>query len=205
MLSNEIKFWSDMMLASHPGWSVVIANDWKGKSPASSKHKVNIYAYDIATGWSGACMTSPADLADAQKMLEASVKKCQAIRTAAQSELIRLAEAQAGPSAEVTRRGLVLAMYYIAQTQTLKTVRSQYGRVDGHWLCLLYRFKSGLSTMRPAYMSQVASEAMFSHDQVAQWASEASEVDAKTEESGLNRLLRKGEELIIQPGVNTNV
>lgn len=197
MLSNESKFWSDLMLASHPGWSVVVAHDWNSMPVKTSLYKVNIYAYDMATGWAGACMTTEEDLTDGQKAMAGSEKKRVAIRNAAQVELMALADAMASGSSESTRRGLVLAMYYIAQTQTVETVRRQFGNVEGHWLCLIHRFKSGTSTMRPVYMSHVASKTLFSPAMVAQWASEASDADLLRDESELSRLLRRGEVPII--------
>lgn len=200
MLNNEVKFWSDMLVASNPGWSITVAHQWGEGMPGGLDLRVNVYAFDTASGWSGACATSALDFQAAHDLLRDSDTKRQAVQVAAHKDLKQVADAGASAQEEMTRRALVLDMYYLAQTQTFSTVRAHMGTIEGHWLTLLYRFKSGASTLRPVYRSSVIGAGMLSPSQLARWAAEVVEEDAQREQSAIATHLRRGDELVLPSG-----
>jgi hypothetical protein len=97
---------------------------------------------------------------------------------------------------------MVLNMYFIAQSQTLQVVRKRYGTVQGHWMCLLYRFKKGQSMIRPAFRSNVIGDVPMPRQWLAQWAREVMHEDELAADSGLVRQLRNGNALQLQEAVS---
>lgn len=199
MFANEIKFWSDVLVATYPGWAINVAHNWGGSSAPGSNLGINIYAFDTSTAWSAACVVAQKELQEAQNALADSETKRQAVQAGAQIALLRASETRATTQEEITRRAMVLAMYYMAQTRTLKTIKTSMGHVDGHWMALIYRFVSGKSVLRPVYRSPAIGQGLLSPAKLAQWASEAMQQDAGTKNSGLEQLLRSEEMLVLPP------
>ena len=199
MSNHELKFWSDMLMVSPPARSVVMVTGWPYEPTAKSHHNTYIYALDLATGWGQACMTTDVNLGEARKQLGVSEQKQHAARNMAHGELIRLADAWEDEFSDKTKRGMILATYYIAQTQTVKTVWKQMGSIKGHWLALIYRFQSGATTMRPVYMSPAGHAGILGETKFQQWALDALNTDMLHEDSELSRQMRSGQELILAP------
>ncbi|UUZ62580.1 hypothetical protein LP417_21775 [Polaromonas sp. P1-6] len=198
MQKNEAQFWANLLVGSNPGWSVSMAKSWGEGGAALAHLSAKIYAFDTSTGWSGTCAVTPDDLIQAADILEGSHTRRNAAVSYAHHELLRAADGMATASEEATRRAMVLNMYYVAQSQTLKVVRTRYGSVRGHWLCLLYRFKQGQSMIRPAFRSNVIGRKSMSQEMLAQWASEVMHEDQNAQGSGLLRQLRAGNQLLLR-------
>ncbi|WP_041390408.1 hypothetical protein [Polaromonas sp. JS666] len=198
MKRNEEQFWANLLVGSKPGWSVSMAECWGESSAAPAHLSANVYTFDTSTGWSGTCAVTPDDLIQAADILEGSPIRRNAAIGYAHRELVRAADGKATAREDVTRRAMVLNMYYIAQSQTLKVVRTRYGSVRGHWLCLLYRFTLGQSMIRPVFRSNVIGPKSMSQDMLAQWAGEVMHEDRNAQDSGLQRQLRAGNELLLK-------
>ena len=198
MQKNEDKFWANLLVGSNPGWSVSMADSWGEGRSAPAHLTANIYAFDTSTGWSGTCAVTPEDLIRAADILEGSQSRRNAALIHAHHELLRAADRNIVASENAARRTMVLNMYYIAQSQTLKVVRTRYGTVQGHWLCLLYRFKQGQSMIRPAFRSNVIGSESMRQQLLAQWASEVIHEDQNARDSGLQRQLRVGNQLVLK-------
>ena len=198
MQKNEEQFWANLLVGSNPGWSVSMPESWGEGGAALAHLSANIYAFDTSTGWSGTCAVTPDDLIQAVNILEGSHIRRNAAVSYAHRELLRAADGLATASEDATRRAMVLTMYYVAQSQTLKVVRTRYGSVRGHWLCLLYRFKQGQSMIRPAFRSNAIGRESMSREMLAQWASEVMHEDRHAQDSGLLRQLRTGNQLLLK-------
>ncbi|MCY1165257.1 hypothetical protein D9M73_51600 [compost metagenome] len=203
MQNNEEQFWANMLVGSNPGWSVSMAESWGEGGIALPHLSANIYAFDTSNGWSGTCAVTPDDLIQAATIMEGSKIRRHAAVSFAHRELVRAADEKSTASSNATRRAMALNMYYLAQSQTMKVVRTRYGSVRGHWLCLLYRFKLGQSMMRPAFRSNVIGNESLSHELLAQWASEVIHEDQTAQDSGLLRQLRAGNQLLLKESIVT--
>ena len=197
MTNNEMKFWANMLMASPQARAVNPVADWGAPVGPAMEPKSYIYACDLATGWGGACTTPPENLLESQKLLSVSQSKQQAARNFAQAELIALADANEPSNTQLMQRGMTMAMYYIAQTQTLKIVQRQYGQISGHWLALIYRFTDGASTMRPVFISPKGHRGLMQPEHVLNWALESVTDDQQREDSELSRQLRSGREMCL--------
>lgn len=196
MQKNEEKFWANLLVASNPGWTVNMSESRREGRPNQPHLTSNIYAYDTSTGWSGTCAIAPENLLQAADLMGGSASMRDAALCFAHIELLRASQGRATESAEATRRAMVLSMYYIAQSQSLKVVRSRYGSVRGHWLSLLYRFQKGQTMIRPVFRSDVIGQKPMSKEMLKQWADEVLHEDQSTNDSGLTRQLRTGNALV---------
>jgi len=199
MQKNEDKFWANLLVGTNPGWTVSMSESWSEGRPTQPHLTSNIYAYDTNTGWSGTCAIAPDNLLQAADIMGGSACMRDAALCFAHVELLRASEGKATESEEATRRAMVLSMYYIAQSQSLKVVRSRYGSVRGHWLSLLYRFQKGQTMIRPVFRSDVIGKQPISKVLLKQWAEEVLHEDQSTEDSGLSRQLRAGNNLVFSP------
>jgi len=172
---------------------------WSEGRPAQPHLTSNIYAYDTNTGWSGTCAIAPENLLQAADIMGRSACLRDAALCFAHVELLRASKGKVTKTKEENRRAMVLSMYYIAQSQSLKVVRSRYGSVCGHWLALLYRFQKGQTMIRPVFRSDVIGEQPMSKAMLKQWAMEVLHEDQCTENSGLSRQLRAGNNLVFSP------
>lgn len=175
-----------------------MGNSWGEGQSAPSHLTANIYVFDTSTGWTGTCAVNPQDLIWAADILEGSQFRRNAALVYAHNELLWAADGNIAASENAARRVMVLNMYYIAQSQTLKVVRSRYGTVQGHWLCLLYRFKHGQSMLRPAFRSNFIGSESMPQQRLEKWASEVIHEDQSTQDSGLHRQLRVGNQLVLK-------
>lgn len=198
MPKNEDRFWANLMVGSNPGWSVSMANSWGEAGKTPNHLSANIYAFDTCTGWGGSCAVAPEDFILAADILDKSETRKNAAVGHAHHELARTANDNCAPGEDATRRVMVLSMYYLAQTQTLKVVRTRYGSVKGHWMCLLYRFKKGQSMLRPAFRSNIIGGDSMNQDDLAKWAREIMHEDRNAKDSGLLRQLRTGNNLVLK-------
>lgn len=196
MQKNEDKFWADLLVGSNPGWAVSMANSWGDGSSHHPHLSANIYAYDTSSGWSGTCAVTPGDFLHAADILGGSLIMRDAAVCYAHRELVRASDGNATTSVAATRRAMVLNMYYLAQSQALKVVRVRFGSVHGHWMSLLYRFKKGQTMIRPSFRSDVIGTNPMSKQMIAQWAYEVLQEDQNTQDSGVDRQLRAGNELV---------
>jgi len=198
MLNNEDRFWASLLAGSHPGWSLSMSDAWGDHGSAPAHLSANIYAYDTSTGWQCSCAIAPGDLLTAAEIMDSSQTRRNAAVGHAHYELVRAADGKASAGDDAARRAMALIMYYIAQSDALKFVRRRYGSLQGHWLCLVYRFRQGQSMIRPAFRSTFVGERTLPPHLLSQWAADVRLEDHNAEDSGLLRQLRAGNELLLK-------
>lgn len=207
MHTNEDRFWANLLVEGHPGWTVRVAETWDSDRPPHPDLTCKIYAYDTGTGWSGTCAIAPENLLLAMNTLEGSpLLQGVAVRFAhaavQQVADLRAADQQTQLSRSTakdvaTRRAMVLCMYYIAQCQTLKVVRAQYGSVRGHWLTLMYRFDRGQTIIRPAFKSDFVGQPPMTQARLKRWSQDVLHDDQSCEDSRLSRQIKAGSTLVL--------
>lgn len=196
MLQNEVKFWTSTLMASKPGGALQIAHQWAQPNFAQVAQGVNVYAYDVATGWCGAGVIATESFALANASLSQSEHERTAVKIAAPAELMSAADLGASPQEEITRRAMTLCMFYLAQSHLYGTVKAHMGGIGGHWLAIAYRYASGFSELRTFYRSEVLGKDLLPPAALAQWSSEAIETDAQASQSQLHLRLQRGDTLI---------
>lgn len=174
-----------------------MSESWRDGRSKEPDLTANIYAYDTSTGWSGVCAIATKNLLQAADIMHGSNSMRNAALSFAHVELLRASDGMATGSAEAARRAMVLSMYYIAQSQSLKVVHSRYGSVRGHWLSLLYQFQKGQTMIRPVFRSDIIGNQPMSKAMLKQWADEVLQEDKSTTDSGLSRQLRVGNALVL--------
>jgi hypothetical protein len=192
---NEDRFWANILIGSNPGWSVQMTAQQSPKQSGVQSPTAYLYAYDVSYGWNTNCAVPQESLLEAQAIQSRSPKLRDIAVTHGHHALIH-AHRKSENAPEIERRAMVLNLFYMAQTNTFQVVQTRYPDVSGHWMTLIYRFKSGHTMLRPAFKSNFVGGNRLSPGQIKQWASDISAEDEGYENSGLMRQIQSGNELL---------
>jgi hypothetical protein len=165
-LSNEHAFWERILEQLNPQWSIALPKSEPGAAPDLAELSVHIYVIDTANGWTLMGSTREVDAQAARLQTTQTPQLADLLVGSLGRHLAECSDAGMDETWSQAPRTISASLCAISYSQSFEQVQRARGRVNGHWLYLLYRLADGDVLARPGFIGPTGPNLLQAQDLV---------------------------------------